>query len=312
MKEPGIKKVAVIGAGLMGFGVGIEFARFGYDVSLYNRSQETSREAMTRSREALDLMAETELITAAEADAAYGRLQPTTDIDEAARGADFVHEAAAERIDVKHEVFALLDEICPPSVILATNTSSLLVTDIAKATKHPERVLATHYFQPPHLVPMVEVVGGEKTDPAMIEKAISLLKGLRKRVAYIDVEIPCFIGNSIQRAISTEIMSLVAQGIKMPELIDDVITYGFGRRLAYTGYFQRMDVVGLDFGAAIARSHGAEPWGPVKERVDRGDYGIKTGKGFYDWSDGRGEAFNRRINTELIRLMKHDMEAGNI
>jgi len=312
MKEPGIEKVAVIGAGLMGFGVGVEFARFGYDVTLYNRREETSREAMERSREALDLMAETELITAAEADAAYGRLHPTTDFEEAASGADFIHEAVAERFDVKQEVHARLDEICPPPVILATNTSSLLVTDIAKATKHPERVLATHYFQPPHFVPLVEVVGGEKTDPDLLQKTARILRGLRKRVAQIDIELPSFIGNRIQTAIAREIQSLVAQGIPMPELIDDVITYGFGRRLAYTGYFHRLDLVGLDFNAAIARGYGFEPWGPVKERVDRGDYGMKTGKGFYDWSGGRGEALNRRINTELIRLMKHDMEAGNI
>lgn len=312
MKEPGIERVAVIGAGLMGFGVGVEFARFGYEVTLYNRREETSREAMARSREALDLMAETELITAVEADAAYGRLQPTTDLVAAATGADFVHESVAEQLDVKKEVFARLDEICPPPVILATNTSGLLVSDIASATKHPERVLATHYFQPPHLVPLVEVVGGNKTDRGLVEKAARILRGLRKRVAVIDIELSGFIGNRIQGAISREIQSLVEQGIPMPELIDDVISFGFGRRMAYTGYFKRMDLIGLDFSAAIARGHGVEPWKPIAERVDRGDYGMKTGKGFYDWSGGRGKALHRRLNTELIRLMKQDMAAGEI
>ncbi len=312
MKEPGIERVAVIGAGLMGFGVGVEFARFGHEVTLYNRREETSREALERSREALELMAETELITAAEADAAYGRLKPTTDLVAAATGADFVHEAVAEILDIKKEVFARLDEICPPPVILATNTSGLGVSDIASAAKHPERVVATHYFQPPHLVPMVEVVGGAKTDREVVEKTARILRGLRKRATIIDIELPGFVGNRIQGAIAREIRSLVEQGIPMPELIDDVISFGFGRRMAYTGYFKRLDLIGLDFGATAARGRGLEPWGPIAERVDRGDFGMKTGKGFYDWSGGRDKTLHRRLNTELIRLMKQDMEAGEI
>nr|MBC8476709.1 NAD(P)-binding domain-containing protein [Dehalococcoidia bacterium] len=153
MNEPGIERIAVIGAGMMGFGVAVEFARFGYPVSMFNTREESSRAAMQNAREALDLMAETELITREEADAAYGRLHPTIDMEEAVNGADFIHESVSEVLDLKKEVFARLDELCPPSVILATNTSALRVSDIASATKHPERVVATHYFQPPHFVP---------------------------------------------------------------------------------------------------------------------------------------------------------------
>ena len=134
MKETGIERVAVIGAGLMGFGVAVEFARFGYQVSIYNTREESSKRAMEQAREALDLMVETELITAEEADAAYARLNPTIDFSDAATGADFVHESVLEILDLKKEVFAKLDEICPPPTILATNTSSLKVSDIASAT----------------------------------------------------------------------------------------------------------------------------------------------------------------------------------
>jgi len=312
MKEESIERIAVIGAGMMGFGVATEFARFGYQVSIYNTKQETSKKAMVQISEALDLMVETELLTSDEAKATYGRVRPTTDIVDAASGADFVHESVFELLPLKQEIFAKLDEICPPPIILATNTSGFRVTDIATATKHPERVVATHYFQPPHFVPAVEVVGGEKTDRTVVERTASLLRGLRKRVAIIDVELAGFVGNRIQRAIAREIQSLVDQGVCSPEMIDDVVSFGFGRRMAYTGYFKRMDLIGLDFGYKTAKERGIEIWKPVAERVERGDLGMKSGRGFYDWPGDTAKQLHRRQNTELIRLMKHDMEAGLI
>ena len=312
MKEEGIERVAVIGAGLMGFGVATEFARFGYQVSIHNTKEETSKRAMEQISEALDVMVETELMTSDEAKAAYGRLRPTTDIADAATGADFVHESVPEQLSLKQEVFARLDELCPPPVILATNTSGFRVTDIASVTKHPERVIATHYFQPPHFVPLVEVVGGEKTDRGVVEQTARILRGLRKKVAVIDIELPGFVGNRIQGAIAREIRSLVDQGVCSPEMIDNVISFGFGRRMAYTGYFKRMDLIGLDFGYSAAKGRGLEPWGLIAQHVERGELGMKSGKGFYDWPDDTAKQLHRRLKTELIRLMKHDMEAGLI
>ena len=312
MKEEGIERVAVIGAGLMGFGVAVEFARFGYQVSMYNTREETSKRAMQQAKEALDLMAETELITRDEALAAYARLRPTTDIADAATGTDFVHESVLELLALKRETFARLDELCPPPVILATNTSTLRVTDIASATKHPERVVATHYFQPPHFIPLVEVVGGEKTDRKVVEKAARMLRGMRKKVVVIDVDLPRFVANSIQFAIGRQIQSLIDRGICSPQTIDDVISFGFGRRMAYTAYFKRLDLIGLDFGYRMAKDHGIEPWKPIAEHVEKGELGMKSGKGFYDWPGDTAEQLHYRVNTELIRLMKQDMEAGLI
>jgi len=312
MKEQDIKRVAIIGAGLMGLGVGVEFARFGYDVSLYNTREESSKKAMERAREELDLMAETELITAGEADAAYGRLRPTTDLEEAAAEADFVHESVLEVLKLKQEVFVKLDEICSPPTILATNTSGLRVSKIASVTKHPERVVAAHYFQPPHFVPLVEVAGFEGTSPEVVETTANLLRGLRKKVVVLNVEIPGFVGNRIQGAIAREIRSLVDKGICSPEMIDDVISFGFGRRMTYTAYFKRQDLIGLDFIATQAKDRGWEVWGPIAERVERGELGMKTGKGFYEWPGDSAKEFQRKTNIELIRLMKKDMEDGLI
>lgn len=312
MEHRAIKRVAVIGAGLMGFGVATEFARFGYETAMYNTRPGTSRRAMEQAKEALDLMVETKLITRRAADAAYKRLHPTTHLEEAARGADFINESVLEMLTLKKEVFGRLDAICPPSTILATNTSGLRVSDIAAATKHPERVIATHYFQPPHFVPLVEVVPTPKTDPAVVAKTAEFLRGLRKKVVVIEIEVPGFIGNRIQGAIGREIQALVDKGIATPEMIDDVIQFGFGRRMAYTGYFKRLDLIGLDFIYNSAKDHGAEPWKPVAEHVKRGELGMETGKGFYEWPDDTAKQLHRRQNTELIRLMKQDMEAGLI
>lgn len=311
MEEQSIKHVAVIGAGLMGFGIAVEFARFGYPVNIYNTTEATSRQAMENAQEALDLMVETELITADEARTAYNRIRPTIDVVEAASGADYVIESVLEMLSLKREIFAKLDEVCPPPAILATNTSGLRVTDIASAVKHPERVLATHYFQPAHFMPLVEVCGGEKTERQAVELAAEVLRGMRKKVVILDIELPGFAGNIIQGAIGRAVQSLVDQGVCTPYMIDDIIQFGFGRRMAYTGSFKRRDLIGLDFGYAAAKASGRQVWGPIAEHVERGELGMKSGKGFYDWPD-LGKLFLRHYHLELIRLMKHDMEVGAI
>ena len=312
MKEEGIEQVAVVGAGLMGFGVATEFARFDYQVSIYNTREETSKRAMQQAREALDLMAQTDLITREESLAAYARLRPTTDIADAVKGANFVHESVLEQLALKQEIFARLDELCPPPVILATNTSTFRVADIASVTKYPERVVATHYFQPPHFIPLVEVAGGEKTDRKVVEKAARMLRGMRKKVVVIDVDRPGLVGNGIQGAMGREIQSLIDRRVCSYQTIDDVISFGFGRRLAYTAYFKRLDLIGLDFSYRMAKDRGIEPWKPVAEHVEKGELGMETGKGFYDWPGDAAKQFQYRFNTELIRLMKQDMEAGLI
>ncbi len=312
MKEESIEHVAVIGAGLMGLDIGVEFARFGYQVNLYNTKESTSKKALGVAREDLDLMVETQLLTAEEAKATYDRLRPFTVLEDAASGADYVIESAPEILPLKQEIFARLDEICPPPAILATNTSGLLVTDIAARAKHPQRILATHYFQPPHLIPLVEVMGGEKTDRTVVELVARVLGGLRKKVIVIDIELPMLIGNRIQHAIRQEGRLLVDKGVCTPRTIDDVIMFGFGRRMAYTGCFKRLDLVGLDNFLVTQKAMGREPWGPILERVQRGELGVKSGKGFYDWPDDTAKRFHHKQNTELIRLMKIDMEEGSI
>ena len=303
--ERKVQNVAIIGAGLMGFGIGVEYARFGYNVSFYNTGKASSEAAMQRAKEALDLMVKTKLITSDVAKATYSRIRPTTDIADAAKGVDLAVESVLEDLPLKQDIFAKLDEICLPPTILCTDTSGLRVTDVASKAKHQERILATHYTQPPHFAPMVEVVPGEKTDPALVPFVAGMLRKMHKMVILVNRDSPRFIQNRIQGAIRQECQTLVDEGLGTPEVIDNVITFGFGRRMGYTGYFKRQDLVGL-------KIRGNQPWKPLAEHVERGELGMKSGKGFYEWPKEKKEAFLEWYHTELIRLMKQDIDKGDI
>jgi 3-hydroxybutyryl-CoA dehydrogenase len=312
-KVEGINKVAIIGAGLMGFGIGVDFARAGYETWLYNTREESSRSAMENAREALDLFLEAGMMNRAETDEAFARFHPTTDLAEAAKDADYVSESVLESLALKRKVFADLDRLCPETAILTTNSSSFTTTMIVKdnEVKHPERCCVAHYFQPAHLLPLVEVVGGEKTTKETLDRTCEILAKMHKKPVRIPVEVPAHAGNRLQGALGREITSLVDKGICTPDMIDDIIMYSFGRRMVNTGWFIRNDLIGLDFSYNSAKAAGREPWGPFKERVERGELGMKTGKGFYDWPDF-GKAMKHRQNMDLIRFLKRDIEEGKI
>jgi 3-hydroxybutyryl-CoA dehydrogenase len=307
-----VQNVAIIGAGLMGFGIGTEYARFGYNVSFYNTNAKSSQQAMERAKEALDTMVKNRLIKRVEADATLKRIRPTTDIADAVKGADMAVESALEDLALKQDIFVKLDALLPPPIILATDTSSLRVTDITAKVKHPERTLATHYTQPPHFAPMVEVVAGEKTDLAVVRQVSDMLRKMHKMVILPQKDSPQFIQNRIQNAIARECMKLVDEGLGTPQTIDNTIMFGFGRRMRFTGYFKRLDLVGLDHTVFGARAKNFPVWGPLAEHVDKGEYGMKSGKGFYDWPPEKQKAFEEWYHAELIRFMKQEMERGDI
>jgi len=310
--ERKVQNVAIIGAGLMGFGIGVEYARFGYNVNFYNTNKASSEGAMQRAKEALDTMVRTKLISRADAKATYARIRPTIDIADAVKGADLVVESVVEDLGLKQDIIAKLDGICPPRVILCTDTSSLRVTDIASKAKHQERILATHYTQPPHFAPMVEVVAGEKTEPTLVPVVAGILRKMHKKVIIPNKDSRQFIQNRIQNAIAQECQKLVDEGLGSPQIVDDAIMFGFGRRMRYTGYFKRLDLVGLDHTAYGAKARGSQLWKPLAEHVERREFGMKNGKGFYDWPEETRKAFLEWYHSELIRLMKQDIERGDI
>jgi len=315
MSENKIERVAIIGSGLMGTGIGLEFARFGYPVAFYDIKEEVLEKSIQSAHEDLDLMVETEFISADVAEAALGQMRTTTELADAVSGADHVVEAAPENLPLKQKLFAELDELCPAHVSLATNSSALRADDCAaQAKNHPERILITHYWQPAHFIPLVEVIGGERTDPAVRERVAELLRGLRKKVVVQELErpsAPAGWGNALQHVLGRRAQQLVDEEGCTPYIIDDLIRFGFGRRLGYLANYMRLDQIGLDFFYNNAKARGGEPRSPIKEMVERGDLGMKSGKGYYDWP-GCAKQFLHDYNSELIRLMKMDMEKGDI
>jgi 3-hydroxybutyryl-CoA dehydrogenase len=310
-----IKRVAVIGSGLMGTCIALEFARFGHRVGLYDIKEDMLKKSLANARAELELMAEAGLINKPDIGMALGNIVTTLDIEEAVKEVGHVVEAVPEILSLKQQIFFQLDEICPPEVSLASNTSSLRIDDIASGAKsHPERILTTHYWQPGHLIPLVEVIGGSKTDPQVMQKVATILRGMRKKVVIQEHEMstgPAGWGNAMSWMLSWQAQQLVNGGCP-PLVVDDLIKFGFGRRLAYIAIYDRMDWLGLDTAVLMHKAGGNEPPTVLKEHIDRGELGVKTGKGFYDWSGDKAQKFLREINLELIHLLKRDMERGDI
>ena len=308
MKAEEIERISVVGAGLMGHGIAQEFALAGYDVHLNDLTEEGLRQAADKVRCNLEMLVGMGLVSRNQADSAPSRFHTTTALSEAVREADVVIEAVFEDLALKQRIFAELDRACPERTILASNTSTFMPSKLASATRRPDRVLVTHYFNPPHLLPLVEVVPGKETSDETVTAITDLLAKVGKRPALVQKEVPGFIGNRLQAALIREALSLVEQGVATPQDVDTVVKNGFGRRLSCAGPFEIFDIAGWDLVEAVVSQLFPEidssPEVPrwLREKVERGELGLKTGKGFHEWTPESAEALRRRIAQALVDI----------
>ncbi len=252
MNVEDIQKVAVVGAGLMGHGIALEFALAGYEVHVHDVSQDNLDQARKTIGTTLQMLVGSGLATTEQSDAATSRLHTSTVLEEVAAEADVVIEAVFENLELKQELFGKLDRICPERTILASNSSSLMPSQLASATARPDKVLIAHYFNPPYLLPLVEIVPGAEASDETVEVIHDLLVKVGKKPVIIKKEALGFIGNRLQVALGREALSIVQKGIATPEDVDTVIKNGFGRRLSVAGLFEIFDIAGLDLGLAVA------------------------------------------------------------
>jgi 3-hydroxyacyl-CoA dehydrogenase len=305
-----IRRIAVVGAGLMGHGIALEFAAFGFAVALHDRDPGQLARARDHIGEGLARLRDLERVSDDMVAAAPERLSFGTDLDDAVAEADLVVEAASEDLDLKRALFQQLDAAAPPRAILASNTSTFMPSQLAPATQRPDRVLVAHYFNPPHLLPLVELVRGPATSDATVETIGALYRGIGKRPAVVQREALGFVGNRLQNALLREALAIVDAGIATPEDVDAIVKNGFGRRLAVAGPFEIADAGGVDVWLTVAGmlfpdlATSAAPPAFAREIVARGEFGLKTGRGFYDWTPEQAAALWERIGQGLAAIAR--------
>ena len=310
MRARGIRNVSVVGAGLMGHGIAQEFLAAGYPVRLHDVTGEKLAAARENIRKNILMLSTLGLASPGAAESAPARLTTTTDLGEAVAEADIVIEAAFENLDLKREIFRSLDALAPEHAILASNSSSFMPGLVASATRRPANVLVAHYFNPPYLLPLVEIVRHETTSDETVNTVVALLESLGKTPVIVRREAPGFIGNRLQAALFREALSIVEQGIATPADVDTVIKNGFGRRLGAAGVFEIWEIAGWDLVLAICENlfpsleSRTTPAPTLREMVARGELGVKSERGFYDWTPESISALKAKIARTLVEIAR--------
>jgi len=261
-------------------------------------------------RENLEFMVELELIQSLQIEAALSKISFTSDLDGSAGKADYVLEAITEDLELKKSLFKQLGTLAGPDVILATNTSSYDINELANVTRNPQRVLGTHWFHPPPITPAVEIIPADATSRETIDQAIALMERIGKFPTMCK-SAPGFVANRIQFAMVAEALAIVEQGLASPEEVDRIVKSSFGFRLSAFGPFEIIDQAGLDTYRAIFDylydKLGAEQFKPpriLSDLIDQGRFGLKSGKGFYDHEGGAAEALKRKRDSRLYARLK--------
>lgn len=306
-----IKNIAVFGAGKMGNGIAQLFATGGYPVYLWAFDDNEKTRAMEIIRENLGLLVANGIVEAAAVPGIIERITITTDHDAVAAKADMAIECILENMALKQAFFKKLDAMTDPDVLLCTNTSAMSITEIVSMSDHKERIVGTHFWNPPFLIPLVEVVKTVYVADGVAEQVCEVLKGVGKKPIIAKKDVPGFIANRMQNALGREAVSIVANGIADPADVDMAVKYSFGMRLGSIGPIEQIDSIGADLCLNIGSyiypflENSTEASPLLKEKVEKGELGFKSGGvGMQRWSAEEMKAFNERTIGDLIRVGK--------
>jgi len=297
-------RIAVIGAGLMGHGIAQVFALAGHDVTI--------TDSFASNLDTVKARISANLADLGDDANAVNRVTPHADLAATVRDADYVVEAVLEDLPLKQALFADIEKHVRPGTILASNTSVIPITQIMQGLKHRERALGTHWWNPPYLVPLVEVIGTQWTSPQVIATTMALHKAIGKTPVHVKKDVAGFVGNRLQHALWREAIALVEHGICDAETVDTVIKAAFGRRLAVLGPLENADLVGTDLTLAIHRTvlpeidsrPAASPY--LEKLVADGKLGFKSGEGFRSWTPEQQKDLRAKVTQHLKAARAND------
>ena len=309
MKLENIRKVAVLGSGTMGPGIAQTFAQGGYPVCVWSKWPEEHERALRVVRTNLETFVQHDMLRKAEIEPIAGRLTFTTALEAAVKDADVVVECIIENLQIKKDVFLQLDALCKDDAILASNTSFLNIFEVTPERRQVHTVIA-HWFAPPQILPLVEVVRGPKSSDDTVNTTVALLKKVGKTPIVMEKFVPGFAMNRILRILGREIFFLLDNGYITPEQLDLAVKASIAPRMMVLGLVQRYDFTGLDLSARnLENPDFLEP--PMDNRpkslfdlVEKGNFGVKTGKGFFDYSGRKLEDVLRERDDNLLKVLK--------
>ncbi|MDR1292478.1 MAG: 3-hydroxyacyl-CoA dehydrogenase family protein [Clostridiales Family XIII bacterium] len=304
-----IKKIAVLGSGLMGSGLCLAFARDEH-TSVALRSRAKKQDPFAGVRSAMDILIANDAMTGGEADAILSRMSFTDDMETALDGADLVVECVPEHMEIKQNLFRDIEPLVRDDAILATNTSVMSVTEIAGKTRKKDRVVGTHFWNPPYLIPLVEVVKGDETSLDVMDTVYDYLRKIGKKPVKCMKDVQGFIANRLQHAIWREALYMVEAGIADAATVDEALRYGPGLRWPHLGILENVDMVGTDLALDIQRgvlpylADNKAPSKLLETLVAEGKLGFKTGEGYQKWTPEQADERNRALREYLIKATK--------
>ncbi len=307
-----ISKIAVLGAGTMGHGIAEAFAMYGYDVNLFEPDAKCRASVKQAIQQELELLAEEEYIGADTIPSILARIKLFAELKPAVEDRDYVIEAVPEILKLKQELFQTLDECCPEHTILASNTSSLPLNPMMEFVSQPrrQRMTVNHWYNPGHLMPLVELSFFGNMPGEIYQEVEQLYQSIQKQTVKVLRDVPGLVANRIQQGVAREVFSIIEQGIAAPEDVDKALKFGPAFRYATTGQLEVADFGGLDIWCIVGDNllkvmdNSTSANRLLREKVEEGKLGIKSGEGFYKYDSNAVPGIKRQFMKKLIHQLK--------